>query len=122
MNMDIKIAVSTATSVDLEPHAVLQDWLVIRHEDTGCLHFVGRKTDGPENRVRISTPIQEFDPLLMAGRTESGRFYKLEGDPAEDRRPAIVAVIGHWGPHALDRVTLLDVNDIPISMPARGMA
>jgi hypothetical protein len=120
--MHLKIEANTARSVDQEPHAVLRDWLVIRHEDTGCLHFVGRKTDAPENRVRISTSIQEFDPLLMAGRTESGRFYRLEGDPTEDRRPAIIAVVGHWGPHALDRVTVLDVNDIPIAMPARGMA
>lgn len=111
--------VRTAKSVDEEPHVTLTEWMIIHANDTGCLHFIGRKPDG---KGRITTAIQEFDIATMSGRTESGRHYKLEGKQAEDHTPAAVVIAGTWGPQMLTRVTAIDVDDIPIMMPARGMA
>lgn len=115
----MRMGVTKAKPVHEEPHKVMTDWCVIQNDLTGDLHFLGRT---PEGKGRISTEIQEFDPILMSGRTRTGRFYRLEGDPTNNGGFIAFTVAGIWGLQMLGAVTVLDVNDIPISMPARGMA
>lgn len=111
--------VTRAKSADEEPHVIMTDWCVIRNDLTDDLYFLGRT---PEGKPRITTEIQEFEPLLMSGRTRSGRFYRLEGDPTDNGGFIAFTVARILGLQMLGAVTVLDVDNIPIAMPARGMA
>lgn len=111
--------ITKAKPVDEQPHVTLTNWLIIRAHDTGDVHFVGCT---PEDKGRVSSAIQDFDPETMSGRTASGRFYKLEGDEACDHFAAAVIIATIWGPHMVSRISVVDRDDVMISLPARGMA
>ncbi|MHA6643699.1 hypothetical protein [Mesorhizobium sp. A623] len=111
--------ITKAKPVDEEPHVTLTDWIIIRAHDTGDMHFVGCT---PEDKGRVTTAIQDFDPNTMSGRTASGRFYKLDGEQADNHFAAVVTIAAIWGPHMVGRISVVDRDDTMILLPARGMA
>lgn len=76
-------------SVDLQPSVTLVRWRIFRTE-TGESHFVGYCLENYEGRV--SSAIQQFDPVSLRGVTESGRVYELSGPPGFDEDAMYV-----WG-------------------------
>lgn len=69
-----------AAPVADEPVATLQRWQVMILPN-GDRHFCGFLANG---KVRISTPIVEFDADTQTGKTQSGRYYRLDGPPSDD--------------------------------------
>lgn len=67
--------------VDDQPSLTLVRWRIFR-SDRDENHFVGYCEENLEGRV--SSAIQQFDPLTMRGVTQSGRVYELSGAPGFD--------------------------------------
>lgn len=65
-------------SIDLEPQATLERWSV-RQTPRGHRHFCGRTLEGAYSESRISSPVVDFDPVRLRGRTATGRVYQLHG-------------------------------------------
>lgn len=63
-------------SIQQEPEVVLSSWRIMETPE-GTRHFVGYNENWREGRV--SSAIQEFDPVARVGRTRSGRIYQLHG-------------------------------------------
>lgn len=71
----------TTRPVDAQPSLTLVRWRIFqsdRHE----LHFVGYCAENYEGRV--SSAIQNFDPVTQRGVTQSGRVYELFGPSGFD--------------------------------------
>ena len=66
----------SVASIQQEPEVVLSSWRIMETPE-GTRHFVGYNENWREGRV--SSAIQEFDPVALVGRTRSGRVYKLCG-------------------------------------------
>ncbi len=64
-------------TVEDQPELILVQWRIF--EIDGMRHFNGYVQANREGRV--SSPILEFDPSTMRGRTRSGRVYQLAGKP-----------------------------------------
>jgi hypothetical protein len=58
------------------PRIPLSRWRILETED-GSRHFVG--VDMFDRSGRVSSPIVDFDPVAMEGKTETGRIYELIG-------------------------------------------
>lgn len=67
--------------VDVQPNITLVRWRIFQREN-GRSHFVGYHPAGHEGRV--SSAIQQFDPVTRRGVTQSGRVYELSGCPGFD--------------------------------------
>ena len=65
------------------PMCTLTLWRIFR-AGAASNHFVGINTEN--GLMRVSTDIIEFDVRTMAGVTQSGRFYKLEGPAGKDEK------------------------------------
>ena len=70
------MAVWKPDSISDEPEVILANWCVFEI-DGKDRHFCGYNVILREGRV--SSRIEEFDQPNMAGRTRSGRIYKLQG-------------------------------------------
>jgi hypothetical protein len=77
--------------VDDQPELILDQWRVFELSD-GTRHFNGYVEANREGRV--SSPILEFDPATLRGRTRSGRVYQLAGNPGFNRDADYV--LGRW--------------------------
>ena len=64
-------------SIEEEPQVEIIAWRIMQTEK-GTRHFVG--CDPRDRSGRVSSAIQEFDPVARVGRTRSGRVYQLRGD------------------------------------------
>lgn len=62
--------------VDKEPVVELTQWRAYRLPD-GDVHFMGWQEAALQGRV--TSAIQEFDPVQRCGRTRSGRVHRLMG-------------------------------------------
>lgn len=71
----------TTQPVDAQPSLTLVRWRIFK-SDTNELHFVGYCPENYEGRV--SSAIQNFDPVTQRGVTQSGRIYELAGPPGFD--------------------------------------
>ncbi|CAD6538842.1 hypothetical protein [Paraburkholderia metrosideri] len=60
--------------VSVEREMSISDWQILETQK-GSRHFVG--TDVRDCTGRVSTAIQEFDPVALRGVTFSGRVYQL---------------------------------------------
>lgn len=76
-------------SVSIFPERIIKDWWIvniIKSEVYGMepygFHFVGR--DLIMGGGAVSTKIVNFNPEKLAGKTNSGRVYQLEGPPGWD--------------------------------------
>lgn len=91
----IRGSIWSTPSVSAQPVVILQRWRVLEVENQqGQVqrHFVGYNAQDWEGRV--STAIQQFDPVSGQGITRSGRTYQLMGKPGYDSDGAWVWV--HW--------------------------
>ncbi len=75
-------------SVSLVPEKWLDSWRIAKIVKVAAnpeyygYHFVGRNM--AELNGAVSTKIERFDPRTMAGRTRSGRLYRLVGRPGHN--------------------------------------
>ncbi len=75
--------------VDVKPSVELSCWSLkrVKHADgTRSLHLVGKRA----GNSRVSSPIVSLDFQAMEGATESGRLYKLEGQPGSDTNSQMI--------------------------------
>lgn len=86
--IDVLLGLRKVASPEEMPMTVLTRWRIFRtfHFGSESDHFVGVSAES--GLVRISTDIVRFDAKSMAGITQSGRLYCLEGPPAEDEDTA----------------------------------
>lgn len=75
------MAIWTTRPVDTQPSLTLVRWRIFQREN-GRLHFVGYCPENYEGRV--SSAIQQFDPVTRRGVTQSGRVYELSGGSGFD--------------------------------------
>jgi len=76
--------VRESDNVSDQPEVDMSDWSIheVNHGDVRTtLHFVGRAIGIA--RLRVTTPVVEFDWQKKEGRTQSGRKYRLIGPPSE---------------------------------------
>jgi hypothetical protein len=66
----------SVASVSAEPELSLSNWQILETQH-GSRHFVG--SDSRDDTGRVSTAIQQFDPIALRGVTLSGRIYRLVG-------------------------------------------
>jgi len=81
----IRSSIWSTPSVSAQPVIILERWRVLEVDNQqGQVqrHFVGFNVEDCEGRV--STAIQQFDPVTGQGVTKSGRTYKLIGNPGYD--------------------------------------
>lgn len=80
------------TSIKQTPEIELASWRIYEveseHWPKKTKHFVGYNLT--EREGRVSSAIVEFDPVAMVGRTNSGRVYKLVGDPGTSQDASYV--------------------------------
>lgn len=69
-------------SVTAQPELTLVDWKILETQ-RGERHFVGYVIENQEGRV--SSAIEQFDPVSLRGVTRSGRVYRLYGAPGFNR-------------------------------------
>ena len=69
------------TDVDAMPELTVRSWMLIRTE-TGHTHVVGFNVT--EGEGRVSSPLATFEPATRIGTTQSGRRYRLVGEPGID--------------------------------------
>lgn len=88
----------TTRPVDVQPNITLVRWRIFQSERKE-LHFVGYCPKNYEGRV--SSAVQNFDPVTQRGVTQSGRIYELAGPPGFDQDAMYVWAL--W----------LEVNKVP---------
>lgn len=91
----IRGSIWSTPPVSAQPVVILQRWRVLEVENQQGevqRHFVGYNAQDWEGRV--STAIQQFDPVSGQGVTKSGRTYQLMGKPMYD--PDGTWVWEHW--------------------------
>lgn len=73
-------------SISVNPEISLSEWRVFEVKLPNFAgrtrHFVGYSLG--DRAGQVSSPIRQFDPNTMQGITESGRVYKLIGQPGWD--------------------------------------
>jgi len=75
-------------SVEEEPTIVLRHWHLVYHDDIGY-RLVGIRQEG----ARISSPVVDLDVAGGRAVTESGREYRLIGEPDPEAVTAVIARI-----------------------------
>lgn len=81
------MALWEVASVARQPALTLVRWRVLETE-TGERHLTGWCVENREGRV--SSLIRTFDPTNGRAVTRSGRVYRLEGPPGDDRDASYV--------------------------------
>ena len=108
----------TAAPVDEEPEVALTRWAIIRAIDSGHYHFTGMKSSAIG---RFSSRIVAFDLPTMMGRTQSGRIYRLQGDPDYENTRLRDYVAKTWGLNRED-VQIVSPIEAALAMPGLGNA
>ena len=83
------LSVHHSAPVDVKPSVELSCWSLmrVRHADgTRSLHLVGKRA----GNSRVSSAIVRLDFHAIEGATESGRLYKLEGQPGSDTNTQMI--------------------------------
>jgi hypothetical protein len=105
-------------SIEDEPQVEIISWRIMQTE-AGTRHFVG--CDPRDRSGRVSSAIQQFDPVARVGRTRSGRVYQLRGDSGYNGNAEYV-----WGRWCQINhvVTSEDVSERVLSetLPAKSVA
>lgn len=76
------VGVWAVPAVSTQPELLLRRWAVFEIKPRSTRHLVGYNASDREGRV--SSAIQEFDPLEGICATTSGRVYRLLGCPGYD--------------------------------------
>lgn len=114
-----------AKPVSEEPEIDVFAWSFVVDESLGtafsCFRLVAFRTD--TKRGRMSTGVVEFDLGARTVRTESGRLYRLHGEPDPDN--AARAIVVWCGAHGLpiSAFALADPEDVALAIaprPERG--
>ena len=108
----------SAAAVDEEPEVALTKWAIIRAADSGHYHFIGMKSSAIG---RFSSRIVAFNLSTMTGRTQSGRIYRLQGDPVYENTRLQDCVAKKWGLNRED-VQIVSPTEAALAMPAFGHA
>ncbi len=108
----------SAAPVDEEPEVALTKWAIIRAVDGGHYHFIGMKSSGIG---RFSSRIIAFNLSTMTGRTQSGRIYRLQGDPDYENRRLRGCVAERWGLNP-EAIQVVSPTEAALAMPVFGYA
>jgi hypothetical protein len=75
--------------VEQTPSKILDEWLVLEIPSDGPQapwprHLVGIRTEA--GKLRITSPVELFDPVARRAVTRSGTVYELRGEPGHSAR------------------------------------
>lgn len=104
-----------AKPVEEEPEVTLFGWGVV--QESGHYRLVGYRVD--DRRGRITSPLIEVDMAARTVVTQSGRVYRLRGDPD----PQAAARLAHahmrrWG-LTIEDIALADIDEVVLAFAPR---